>query len=844
MARLEYVDLCDNRLRGELPPSLYNVSSLASLDVGQNTLHGGIPAEIHAQLPQLKFLALFENQFSGAIPSSICNLTQLGELELSSNGFSGFVPRDLGRLQYLWNLQLDGNMLEAGKKMEGWEFIESLANCSELEVLDLGDNNFTGDLPVSVANLSKTLEYLYLEDLGISGSIPSEIGNLVGLKVLILVNTDISGVIPDSIGKLVNLTELHLDNNNLSGLVPSSVGNLTRLLKLLASSNNLGGSIPRSLGKLSDLISLDLSSNYLNGSIPEEIFQLQSLSLLLNLSQNSLSGPLPFDVGRLANLNTLSLSGNQLSGQIPTTIRNCIVLEVLLLDSNSFQGSIPQPLGDIKGLRVLNLTMNRFSGVIPDALGDIHSLQQLYLAHNNLSGLIPTDLQNLTSLSKLDLSFNDLQGEVPKEGSFRNLSYLSIAGNKNLCGGIPQLRLDPCPMSVVRKNNKSKRGLKYDKIALATMGALLFLSLFTAVIQFIYKNSKQRQKRSHPLAPVISGEQYERVSYKELSDGTRGFSDANLLGKGSYGTVYKCAFIDEGTIAAVKVFNLEQSGSTRSFLAECEALRSVRHRCLIKIITCCSSIDRQGQEFKALVFEFMPNGNLSSWLHPKSNEPKNTLSLTQRLDIAVDIMDALDYLHNHCRPPIVHCDLKPSNILLAEDMSARVGDFGISRILSESACKAYPNSNSVAGIRGSVGYVAPEYGEGCAVSILGDVYSLGILLLEMFTGRSPTDDVFGDSLDLHRFSEAGFPDRILEIADPNLWVHPDADDNSITRNRIQECLLTVIRLGLSCSKHQPKERMPIRDAAMEMRAIRDEAYLMFAGSLVVNMEEKMGGAAV
>jgi Leucine-rich repeat (LRR) protein len=600
-------------------------------------------------------------------------------------------------------------MLQAGKKkkMEGWEFIDSLANCSMLKVLGLGDNNFTGDLPVSVANLSTTLEHLYLDDLAISGSIPSEIGNLVGLKVLILVNTDISGVIPDSIGKLENLTKLHLDNNNLSGIVPSSVGNLTRLLKLSASSNNLGGSIPRSLGQLSDLISLNLSSNCLNGSIPEEIFQLQSLSLLLDLSHNSLSGPLPFDVGRLANLNTLSLSGNQLSGQIPTTIRNCIVLEVLLLDCNSFQGSIPQPLSDIKGLRVLNLTMNRFSGVIPDALGDIHNLQQLYLAHNSLSGLIPTDLQNLTSLSKLDLSFNDLQGEVPKEGSFRNLSYLSIAGNKNLCGGIPQLRLDPCPMSVVRKNNKSKRGLKYVKIALATMGALLFLALFTAVIQFIYKNCKQRQKRSNPLAPVISGEQYERVSYKELSDGTKGFSDANLLGKGSYGTVYKCAFIDEGTIAAVKVFNLEQSGSTRSFLAECEALRSVRHRCLIRIITCCSSIDRQGQEFKALVFEFMPNGNLSSWLHPKSNEPKNTLSLTQRLDIAVDIMDALDYLHNHCRPPIVHCDLKPSNILLAEDMSARVGDFGISRILSESACKAYPNSNSVAGIRGSVGYVAP-----------------------------------------------------------------------------------------------------------------------------------------
>ena len=150
-----------------------------------------------------------------------------------------------------------------------------------------------------------------------------------------------------------------------------------------------------------------------------------------------------------------------------------------------------------------------------------------------------------------------------------------------------------------------------------------------------------------------------------------------MLGKGSFGTVYRCAFQAEVTVVAVKVFDLEQSGSTKSFVAEYEALRRVRHCCLMMVITCCSSINEQGHDFKALVFEFMPNGSLNRWLHIESGMPtlNNTLSLAQRLVISVDIMDALDYLHTHCRPPLIHCDLKPSNILLAEDMSAQVGDW-------------------------------------------------------------------------------------------------------------------------------------------------------------------------
>ncbi|CAL4911034.1 unnamed protein product [Urochloa decumbens] len=819
---LRRLDLAFNRLSGNPPASLYNLSSLEMLQIQGNMLLGNIPVDIGNHFPNMLILRLYMNQFTGSIPTSLTNLTTLEELELEENRFSGHVPSTMGRLKGLQRLNLQYNNLEADNK-EGWEFITSLSNCSQLQHLLIGSNAaFTGQIPSSIGNLSTTLQTLMVADTGISGTIPSPIGNLVNLEYLHMANNSIYGAIPESIGMLGNLVMLALYNTDLSGLIPPSIGNLTRLISLNAYSGNLEGPIPASLGKLKNLVALDLSMNRLNGSIPIEIFKLPLLSRYLAFVYNSLSGPLPSEVGRLRNLNNLALTGNQLSGKIPDSIGECTVLQSLWLDNNSFEGSIPPSVRNLKGLTTLDLSMNKLSGIIPDAIGSISNLQVLFLGDNNFSGPIPTLLQNLTSLIALNLSFNNLQGEVPKEGIFRYVTNFSITGNSELCGGIPQLNLAPCSTVSVMNNRKGR--LQSIKIAMPIIGALLLLGII--VVLFHLTNKTRRLKRLF-LSPITE-KHHERISYSALADGTDGFSEANLLGKGSFGAVYKCTFQDKGTIVAVKVFNLEQSGSTRSFVAECEALSRVRHRCLIKIITCCSSINHQGQEFKALIFEFMPNGSLNDWLHPKSDQPtlRNTLSLERRLDIAIDIMDALDYLHNHCQPPIIHCDLKPSNILLAEDMSARVGDFGISRILPECASKSIKNSNSTIGIRGSIGYVAPEYGEGSMVSTISDVYSLGILLLEMFTGRSPTDEMFGDTMDLHTYVEHALSDRILDIVDSTIWLHVESTDN-ILRSRIKDCLVSAFRLAISCSKQHPRDRMIMRDAAVEMHTIRD-SYHMFS----------------
>ncbi|KAM7461601.1 hypothetical protein LguiA_029722 [Lonicera macranthoides] len=325
------------------------------------------------------------------------------------------------------------------------------------------------------------------------------------------------------------------------------------------------------------------------------------------------------------------------------------------------------------------------------------------------------------------------------------------------------------------------------------------------------------------------------VSYGDLLKATDGFCSTNLIGVGSFGSVYKGILDREDKMIAVKVLNLQCQGAWKSFMAECEALRNIRHRNLVKIITSCSSIDFQGNDFKALVYEFMPNGSLERWLNSSreidngQDEP-HILNLHQRINIATDVAFALEYLHYRCKNPIVHCDLKPSNILLNRDMVACVGDFGLAKILLPELSNAIQSSSI--GVRGTIGYIAPEYGLGCEASMNGDVYSYGILLLEMMTGKSPIDPMFNEGLNLHNFAKMALPNHVKGIVEPKLLCNVEEEVETTSSNNIQsrgqlrnrnakeECLISMVKVGVACSMESPQDRMDLNQVIHELYSVK------------------------
>ncbi|CAN6977991.1 unnamed protein product [Brassica rapa subsp. trilocularis] len=746
-----------NHLSGVFPPVIYNLSSLQYLTMGGNYFSGNLRPDFGNLLPNLRDLSMGDNFLTGAIPSALANISTLQYLAMEINSLTGSIPPSFAKIPYLQELYFNENSL--GNFSAGdVEFLIDLTNCTQLQSLDVSWNRLGGDLPPSIVNLSMNLIVFDIENNSISGSIPNDIGNLIGLQEIWLSENLLEGPIPASFGKLSGLMALSVHTNRMSGEIPYSLGNITRLETLFLSNNNFARIIPPSLGKCRYLLRLHINNNKLNGIIPQEIMQIPTL-VSLNMSNNLLTGSLPEDVGRLENLGELYVAHNKLSGNLPKTLGKCLSMEKLDLQGNSFDGVIPD-----------------ISGLVGIKAADFSS--------NNLSGRIPEYLANFSLLEYLNLSFNNFEGNVPTEGKFKNATVVSLFGNQNLCGGVLELRLKPCFTQPPRNSRK--------KLVIGlSIGISLLLLLFIASVSVCWLKSRKK-KNVNEATPSTLGVFHEMISYGDLRNATDGFSSSNLIGSGSFGTVFKAFLPAENKVVAVKVLNMQRRGAMRSFMAECESLKHIRHRNLVKLLTACLGTDFQGNEFKALIYEYMPNGSLDMWLHQEEFEeifrPSRTLTLLERLNIAIEVASVLEYLHLSCHESIAHCDLKPSNVLLDDDLTAHVSDFGLARILLKYDEEAFINQLSSAGIRGSIGYAAP----GKPITHI--------------IGKRPTDEMFGGDFTLRSGIRSALPEQVLDVADELVL-----QDGLRIGFPVADCLTQVLQVGLRCSEESPANRLGMRE---------------------------------
>ncbi|KAK4604331.1 hypothetical protein RGQ29_012721 [Quercus rubra] len=765
LPNLNLLQLGENDLTGTIPQNIFNITSLNLLDLVETSLSGDLPLDTKISCPNLETLYLDANKFSGHIPSYLSNCSNLIQVDFSSNLLSGPIPRSLGNLKFLERLNLADNQLTGEPGDQEHSFFTSLASCRFLEEIYIALNPLNITIPDAIGNLSVSLKYFDAGGCQIKGQIPMGMGSFKNLYGIELVGNSLRGKIPSSFGGLVSLQRLRLGDNKIEGFIPKQLCKLKNLGELILSNNSLFGSIPNCIGNLNLLQKLYLSHNRLTSSIPLNLWSLTNL-IFLDLSMNSLVGSLSPNMTKLVVIVDMDLSRNQITGNIPSII------------------------GTFESLSYLNVSMNSLQGNIPQSFGQLKGLEKLDISYNNLSGAIPKSLDALPYLNYLNLSFNDLSGEIPSGGPFANFTRKSFLGNEALCGN-PNFGVPPCTSS-------SSRGLKVKQ--------LLLKYIVPVIASFIISASLVIMLRRHPrcnihilgLPITLPSVDYRMISYHELCCGTNNFCESNLLGTGGFGSVYKGTLFD-GTIVAIKVFNLQLESAFKSFDVECMVLRAIRHRNLVKVISTCSNT-----KFRALVLQYMSNGSLEKWLYSHNY----CLNLVQRVSIMVDVALALDYLHNGQSEPVVHCDLKPNNILLDEDMVAHVGDFGIAKILVKN--KDVTQTKTL----GTVGYIAPEYGFEGRVSTKNDIYSYGIILLEMITRKKPTNDMFVGELAMRQWI-LSLPYK-MEVVDDGLLRIEDGRDVTF----MQTILSSIFELGLRCSEELPDQRLDIKDVVAKVNKIK------------------------
>ncbi|XP_020099066.1 receptor protein kinase-like protein ZAR1 [Ananas comosus] len=647
-------------------------------------------------------------------------------------------------------------------------------------------------------------------------------------------------------------------NWNSSDPNPCSWNGVTCISALVVSlslpKKRLVGSLPSSLGSLTSLRHLNLRTNRLFGPVPSGLFAAVGLQSLV-LYGNSLYGPLPPEIGNLAYLQILDLSHNLLDGSLPYSLIQCKRLKTLVLSHNNFTNSLPDGFGSsLLALEKLDLSYNQFTGPIPSDIGNLSSLQgTVDLSHNLFSGSIPPSLGNLPEKVYIDLTYNNLSGPIPQNGALENRGPTAFIGNPGLCG--PPLK-NPCSSDVPSSNpflpsnyspsgveasanltgSGRTKGLSRNAVVAIVVSDVIGIGLIALLFFYCYwraissreneeggnsdKGTKCRKdcncfRKEESETPSEDIEQYDLVPLDrhvrfDLDELLK--ASAFVLGKSGIGIVYKVVMEDGVTLA---VRRLGEGGLQRfkEFQTEVEAIGKVRHPNIVTLRAYYWSVDE-----KLLIYDYIPNGNLTAAIHGKAGVIAFTPLLWDvRLKIMQGIARGLAFLHEFSPKKYVHGDLRPNNVLLGMDMEPYISDFGLGRLANIAGGSPFLQSDRMAAektptqqsdisvsplvSKGSF-YQAPEALKTLKPSQKWDVYSYGVILLEMISGRSPVVLLETLEIDLVRWVQSCIEEKkpLADVLDPSLSREVDREDE----------MIAVLKIALACVQANPERRPTMR----------------------------------
>ncbi|KAJ4952851.1 hypothetical protein NE237_029683 [Protea cynaroides] len=822
----------DNDPCGSNWPHVFcSANRVTQIQVANLGLKGTLPSNFN-QLTMLYNLGFQRNQFSGALPS-FSGLSQLQFAFLDYNQFDT-IPFDFfDGLTSLQVLSLDSNPLNA---TTGWSIPDKLGDSVQLTNLSLMSCNLVGQIPDFLGTMS-SLKGLMLSYNNLSGGIPATFSQSSVLQLLWLNDQSGSGLSGsiDVIASMLSLTQLWLHGNSFTGTIPTNIGSLSSLTDLKLNNNQLVGLIPESLSSL-PLQSLSLSNNMLMGPIPVSNFS-KSSYFPNSFCQSTPGAPCAPQVSAL-----LDFLGD---------VNYPVKLVSSWTGNDPCQGSwLGAGCDSSSKVSVINLRSYNLNGTLSPSVAKLDSLTVINLGGNNLTGPIPSNWTELKFLKLLDVSGNDIDPPVPKFSSSVKvvldgnsaLNATSPAAspplsNSSTSGSQPSPSSDRSPPSSSgspnhqAKNSNSKTSKVVVIIVPVACFALLTLLILPLSVYYCKKKKRRNAPTSyvvHPRDPsdpenmvkiVVSnntngglstltesssqsrdssrmGESHVIevgnliISVQVLRNVTKNFAPENELGRGGFGVVYK-GELDDGTQIAVKRMEagVISTKALDEFQSEIAVLSKVRHRHLVSLL----GYSIEGNE-RLLVYEYMPQGALSKHLFHWKSLKLEPLSWKRRLNIALDVARGMEYLHGLAHQSFIHRDLKSSNILIGDDYRAKISDFGLVKFGPHGGEKSMATR-----LAGTFGYLAPEYAVTGKISTKTDVFSFGVVLMELLTGLTALDE---DRPEETRYLAAWFwrikssKEKLMTAIDPALDVNEETF----------ETISIIAELAGHCTAREPNQR--------------------------------------